>query len=337
MIARLPVRRVGSLGSPPSGSARGSATKTPARRSAPNAAQTPARRFAPNAAQTSARIALLGAAVAVGLGLAGCGNGGAPAPVTSTAVDLVTRTGGFPAGQRTITAAEDRLVARCMAASGRTYIVSKPTSADAPAATDYGLYSAQHVDPSADRTTNDYYLAHLPEAERTTYLKALRGTAQAAVTLSDGREIAYPTTGCEPAARTMLYGSLENQVKVFYVPQIVGNAVREQVQQKPEYVSAQKAWQRCMASGHEPYSSSAEARKQIAALYAKTGPTPATHQREITVATLDRRCTTNSRLDTTESTLTREVLAALPEPDRQELDKLAATWRKTLEAARATP
>jgi len=262
-----------------------------------------------------------------------------PAPViTAAVVDLVTQTGGFTAGQKAISTAEDRLVARCMTAAGLRYVVNDQTSADT--ATDYGLYAqyaGKQADPSSNKATNDYYLARLPDAERAAYLTVLRSSDQAAMRLSDGRQITYSTKGCESAARVNLYGDLETQVRVYYVPQIVKKAIEKQVQQSPRYLAVMATWRGCMASGGAPYASSADARQQLDALYEKTGPTAKSHRRELAVATLDHSCATKAQLAETKATLAQTALTALPAPDQQELNKLAALWQKTVGAARSTP
>jgi hypothetical protein len=285
---------------------------------------------------------LLAATLTVAVATAGCGSPKAatsPAPVTSTAtVDLLTQTGAYTAGQKAITDAEGRLVARCMTAAGLRYVQSDEPSGDA--VTGYGLYAihaGKQADPRANTASNDYYLARLSDTERSAYLKVLRSPEQAALRLSDGREITYSTKGCESAARAELYGDLETQVKVFYVPQIVNTAIEKRIKQDPRYVAALATWRSCMASESAPYASTADARQQVNALYEKTGPTATTHRREIAVATLDRSCATKTQLAALEVSLVRAALAALPEPDRQELNKLAASWQKTVEAARSTP
>jgi len=285
---------------------------------------------------------VLAAALALTAGTAGCGSSRAtvaPVPVSAVAVDLVTQDGGYAAGQKAITDAEDRLVARCMTAAGLRYVVGKRTPAVPETATDYGLYAKyakKAADPVSNKATNDYYLAHRPASERAAYLEVLRSPEQAAVRLADGREITYSTRGCEPAARAALYGDLVTQVKVFYVPQIVNSAVEKEVRQDSRYLAARAAWRECMAAGGAPYSSDGDARRQMNAMYEKTGPTAGTHRREIAVATLDHSCATKARLTETEGTLVRAALAALPEPDRRELDQLAASWQRTVAAARST-
>ncbi|MFC7534737.1 hypothetical protein [Actinoplanes sp. GCM10030250] len=290
------------------------------------------------------RPILVVAALLVAAATAGCGSASTatpPAPVISTeALDLVRQAGGYAAGQDAITRAEGRLVARCMTAAGLRYVVDDKPSPATATATDYGLY-ATHVgkqaDPSANRATNDYYLARLPDAERAAYLEVLRSADQAAVQLSDGRQITYSTRGCESAARVSLFGDLETQVKVYYVPQIVNKPVQKQVQQDPRYLAATAVWSSCMASGGAPYPSPADARKHIGELYEKTGPTAETHRREIAVATLDRSCATKAQLPAIEATIARSVLTALPEPDQRELNRLADVWRKSVDIARSTP
>ena len=300
---------------------------------------------------------ILGLAVLVGSVLGACGSAPAPRstaePDRAAAVfDLVTRSGGtYLADQYVLSGAEDALVATCMKAKGQRYVVptSRPPDRTAARASlvvlradrGYGLYEQYSTARDADTPvsvagSNDRYVADLSGPRRARYLKALRGDPQqvGGLKLGDGREVTYPTQGCEAEARAQIYSDPTTAMQISYVPQIVDRALLESFSKNRRYTEALAQWRTCMAAAGEKYESPVAARAELERAYRTKGATAARQRQEVEVATEDRRCDDQAELSPAAVAAGQSYLQSLPAPDRTELQRLATARLAAVETAR---
>jgi hypothetical protein len=125
----------------------------------------------------------------------------------------------------------------------------------------YGLHISSSPDPQAldpDAATAQY-LATLTPAEQQRYHTVLDpGRAQAEVELSGGVRASASIEGCVAEGRAHVYGSVENFLKLFYLPQGI-RQFSEQALRAPAVTEARRAYARCMRSAGYRVESPADA------------------------------------------------------------------------------
>lgn len=284
-----------------------------------------------------------------GLLLTGCGadRSGADrldSALDQTALDLLTRAGGYSYAQYVLSVAEQQLIKACMAESGYPYLVDPPTE---PIGTDedralqlaerrrtgYGLYAKYFTtrESSQEQTNlpaNDQYVRQLSEPEQTRYMSSLEGSTQdqRAIRLTNGSTVTFAAGGCQGKSYQILYGDAVTWAKVTYVPQALNVVLTHLLVKDPRYESTIQQWASCMSQRGHQASSPDDAQTQLKDAYQREGPYPQLHQHEIDVAVADAECAATVHLPSLILSLKRELAQALPAGDRQDLVSVAKAW-----------
>ncbi|MBW4722163.1 hypothetical protein [Saccharothrix obliqua] len=284
---------------------------------------------------------------------AGCGSprpADQPPPFTGTlgptALDLVTRSGTWPATQRLLDRAVNRLNQMCLARQGFSYpdldVPAPVDPADDVAVVDlpgratrgYGITDAGPDVTPPSRSAADVFYDGLPPAERHRFDLALFGSphTRREVDTAGGR-YSVQDTGCEADSRRRLAGDVALWARITYTPEAIGNRLAVEVEQAPAYRDALTAWRSCMRDQGHPYPTPEQAQQD---LRADTG-TPADRRRsvEIAVASADGNCAIRTRLPSTALNARRELAAHLPHADRATVAELAFHRDAAVERARA--
>ncbi|WP_331768002.1 hypothetical protein [Embleya sp. NBC_00896] len=273
------------------------------------------------------RFTLVGTALSLvlAIGSSACGRHSETAVVADHLRQLVDR----PA---VLDEAENRLTARCMNQAGMTYPQVPAPHDDRPMV---GLLRAaaplraetvrEHGYPDRWMTRDripekgpvETHADSLPPdvRERFHHLLGGEGGNDVRVALPGNFEVAASSSGCVGGARRQLYGSVENYLTVYYLPELVQRRASA-ADEDPDVRLAYAAFARCMAG--EGYRTATPA----AAVALATTYYPGGRQRagadEKKLALADAGCQTEARL--------RERLAAA-------VDRLARRWLADNEAA----
>ncbi|MGC5330399.1 hypothetical protein [Micromonospora sp. DT62] len=272
--------------------------------------------------------------VAVGLLVLVCGSACTPQAGTTgrqesalgvDALDLLTGSGGHPARRRVLELAEEKLVERCMAARGQVYWPVTPPPVD-------GSDEERAVDLPR-RRAKGFGLAEAsrppragPNDRQPAFQFALFGDTRRyeKLELPNGSVLSYPTVGCVAESRAALYGDARRWARVDGVPQVLDNALREQVGKAPELARARARWLSCMAGAGYPYPDPEGAAEDLSRAYRQDGDSASLRRREIAVATADGECALRAHVPATELALRRDGARSLPAARRRELNDLGA-------------
>jgi hypothetical protein len=288
---------------------------------------------------------------AVVVGLSGCSlHPGGPtttsgAPVLTTSdVDLVTRSGGWAAAESLLTAADDALTRSCMERHGFAYPVAGPPASgddDESAVIDLAerRVSGYGLTRSNDRAPDpvDTYVDSLAPAEQTRFQQALFGPADevADLEIMGGGRITAPLRGCVADARHALYGDDETWSRVTYLPMQINNQLAESVRTTPEYGAALDAWRRCMAVPGPAYPDPAAARLDLQKRLASEGATPELRRIEIATATRDGECAATTHLPLASLQARRRLALGLPDEQRTALHEAGSLRDQAVTRGRA--
>jgi len=240
---------------------------------------------------------------------------------------------------------QQRLVAGCIKDLGLRYITASagpepPAQATTavvagssrPATYGVSLAGAQRDgEPAEDR-----YVAGLPPARRTSYTEALSGSPRAVGTLTlPGRLIAgYETGGCVGAARRAVFGTVRMQALDALFPQAVNRCFVAFLASSQAYLSALRAWQRCMAAAGWHLASPQAAIQGIEALAAKTGTSPTElSTRQARAAGADAVCDARSGLRMRLAGALAEFVRTLPRPELLQLQRIYVSHQKAVRIA----
>jgi len=185
-----------------------------------------------------------------------------------------------------------------------------PVFLDEPAAGREGYGAAMAEARQLGRDDLGRYAERLPPARRAAFDATLDDDSgpKAELTTPNGWVVRAGTTGCMATARSAVYGSVENWLLAYALPQDL-NTTAADVYLEPPVASALQSYQGCMSEQGQPAAFPQEA---FAAARAAAGRSAqAVRSAEVRIATADARCQTRSDLE-------RVVRAAF--------DRLAAPW-----------
>jgi hypothetical protein len=285
----------------------------------------------------------LGATFGLVLTLAGCAAEQPPSGPTSTvdsvlsstATDLIARTGDYYTQEQTLIAAENTMTNACLALAGFALPPTPATStsrdeewrpdAAQRSRTGYGLLETFQQQGNAASSAVDQYVRSLPVDRQRQYESAMFGPANKNAALElGGKRITYPTQGCLAEARTRIYGDDTLAARVFYLPQMYYIDLLNKAHGQPKYTGVIADWSACMRQAGHPYTDQQDAKTQLLARYRSDPDTTATRHLEIAVAVADAECATRSGLGATTEALLREGATKLPSADRLALNDIAA-------------
>lgn len=306
------------------------------------------------------KILAVSAFLAVLAGLAGCsagqpvgtGHGVAlhPAPavgsavLTRSALDLLTKSGGWGSGQRALDRADDELTRSCLRKAGFDYplgpVTTPRTSDDEVAVVDlatrrrYGYQVTQHA-PVPTPAPADRYVAGLSASDQALFRRALFGPdgAIGVVELPGGQGIQVHTQGCEARSRARLAGDLAEWELVQHLPEQLNDQLTTRVLKSREYLATLARWRTCMAGSGYPYPSPEAAHQDIVDRYARSTVVPGLAARERAVATADGECALRLHLIASAVTDRRALASGLPAADRRGLVDAATRWTSAVQKA----
>lgn len=211
--------------------------------------------------------------------------------------------------------AEEKLVARCMAARGQVYwpITSPPiTMPDEERAVDlprrraegFGLTGGAGPPKAGPNDTQPGFQTALFGDMR--HYQDLK--------LPNGNVLSYPASGCVAESRATLYTDVRRWARVDAIPQVVGNKLRAQTTDAPELTEARSRWVSCMAAVGYPYPDPEAAVADLSNAYQQHGDSAALRRWEVAVATADGECALRAHVPSAELALRRARAYALARP-----------------------
>jgi hypothetical protein len=232
---------------------------------------------------------------------------------------------------RTLFAARERLVRRCMIARGLSYPSAAPAPptipiADAPPSADgYGL-SAQFAQAPSRRAA----------PSGAAYRRALLGSPRQTGTLHlpDGLVVRYRASGCYADAMATLYGSVRRYQLLVAQRNDVRNAAAEVLTSDPELARALAGWTRCMAVRGFRYPSPDAARENLYDAYLKGSDRARVRHRELATSAADRDCGQRTALYRTLARVQHDALRAMPSAERAVATSIARSRAAAVERAR---
>ncbi|MFK8906834.1 hypothetical protein [Streptomyces sp. YS-3] len=268
-------------------------------------------------------------------------------PLSSMAIDLATHSGTWPATERTLMAAEIRLIRACMQEKGFRYPAPDPPARAAPederaaveladrSRTGYGISRPPSQTPGPGSASVDRYYRTLPAARQRAFDQALNGPPDKKVTVkeTDWGEVRVATQGCDAESRSRLAGSPAAWARITYIPEKYDNELGQRVTSAPAYLRAMDEWRSCMAGRGLPYRSPEQAQGALRKESEATGSTDAFRRREIAVAVGDGECALRAHLPGVSLRVQRELVATLSRGEQQTLAELAALREGALRRA----
>jgi hypothetical protein len=231
---------------------------------------------------------------------------------------------------RTLAAAREQLVRRCMAARGFTYppaalAPSIPAADAAPSGAGYGLF-AQFAKATPQRAT----------PRGAAYRRALMGSRRQTGTLRlpDGVTVTYRSHGCYARAMGTLYGSARRYQWLVGRRNAVRSAAGERVARDPRLAGALTGWRRCMAARGLRYPSPDAARQGVYEAYLKAANRARVRRRELTTATADRECAERTAVYSELARAQHDALRRMSTAERTEAAAIARSRAAALEQAR---
>jgi hypothetical protein len=281
------------------------------------------------------RASVVGSVIALAAIVVGCGSSRpttAPRAVTDDIASVVFSSPQEDRQARTLAAAREHLVARCMAARGFTYrftalAPSIPVADAPPSGTGYGLF-AQFAKAAA---------ASPRAAPRgSAYRRALVGSPRDVGTLllPGGVTVRYRAGGCYAHALGALYGSARRHQWLVARRNAVRNAAGERVASDPRLAGALAGWRRCMAARRFPYPSPDAARQDVYEAYQKASDPTRVGRRELATAAADRDCAQRSALYPALARARHDALRTMSSAERAAAATLARSRATALERAR---
>jgi len=304
------------------------------------------------------RIARIAVACGLALVVGGCGSSQPPTAgrsnglptaassvLTSDALDLVTRSGRWPATETTLDGAIDKLVTRCMQAKGLKYL-AVPTSVenndDEAQIVDLAKrrqqgYGLEQTESSLADRPEDAYVATLSSEEQQHYLQALYGADSDRITVNlfDSGQVTVTDRGCQADAIRGLADDVSRWALVTNGPQQLGNRLASELSSDAGYQAAMGRWRQCMATKGMPYLDPDHAVQALRNSYQAHGVTPQSRGQEISTAVADGECALAVHLPLTATASRRALAGRLPEQDRRTLNALAGERDQAIARASA--
>ncbi|NEY32117.1 hypothetical protein GTU99_07905 [Streptomyces sp. PRKS01-65] len=252
-------------------------------------------------------------------------------------MDLATRSGSWPATERTIQSALNRLTRRCMEERGFSYPAGSahrlPDPGDdaavvnLPGRRESGYSLAAEPDAAArDTAAVDRYYATLSTSDQRRFDLALFGPddRKATVEIPGRGRFRVPRQGCEADSRRRLAGDVTVWARIAYTPEAVDIGLSDRSRTAPPYHAALLQWRRCMAASGHSYADPEAAYRSLQEELRRTGATSAFRKRETAVAVADGACALRVGLPSAGLEARRELAASLDEDVRRSLNELAA-------------
>ncbi|MGW2226095.1 hypothetical protein [Streptomyces formicae] len=201
--------------------------------------------------------------------------------------------------------AEEELIRRCMAERGFRYIKApddtEPVkmSADYAISPDeaeergYGLRAQLASAANAPRDANNDALRALPKTQREKWQNAFSGGRKAPMLKVSVPEVGQMQTrdgGCVAKARTQLYGSLDQFLKLVTFQGNFAGQMQQRAARDPRVTGLDKRWSTCMKNhGHAGLAAPSKAAVRAGDAYKKRGP-EAAFRFETAIARADAAC-----------------------------------------------
>ena len=280
------------------------------------------------------RARVAGSMIGLAAMVVGCGTSQPATAPPSTSGDVASVV--FSSAQeerqaRTLAAARERLVRRCMAARGFTVPPTAPAPsipiADAPpSGAGYGLF-ARFERPVPRRRTGPV---------RAGYRRALMGSPRQTGTLRlpGGATVTYRSSGCHAQALGTLYGSVRRYQVFVWKRNAVRSAAGQRLMRDQRLTTALTGWMRCMRIRGFSYPSPDAARLAVYDAYAKASDRARVRQRELATAAADRYCDERTYVYAEFARAQRDAVRAMSRAERATAADLARTRAGALERAR---
>jgi hypothetical protein len=231
---------------------------------------------------------------------------------------------------RTLAAAREQLIRRCMAGRGFAYRPAAPPPvlpvADAPpSGAGYGLH-AQFANPAPRRAA-----PRGPSVRR-----ALMGSPHQTGTLRlpGGALVTYRSGGCYAHAIGTLYGSVRRYQQLVWRRNAVSGAAGERLARDPRLAGALTGWTRCMKFRGFRYRSPDAARQGVYDAYLKTSDPARVRQRELATAAADRYCAERTAFYSELARAQRDAIHEMSAAERSAAAAIARGRAAALERAR---
>ncbi|MGP3983086.1 hypothetical protein ACTWQI_18990 [Streptomyces sp. KR80] len=270
--------------------------------------------------------------------------------LSTSAVDLATHSGTWPATQRTLQSALDELVRACLKKKGFGFpaddVEALTPPEDEAAAIDlagrrktgYGISvnSTESTENSAELPPVDRYYATLSKPEQRRFDEALAGPPdrRRKVSGTGWGDVLVPEEGCEAEGRRQLAGDGVLWARITYVPEKFGNQLADRVAKEPEYTRVVTTWRSCMKARGHPYEDPDGIRPRLEKEFRTTGPTEAFRKREIAVAVADGECALRAHIPSVSLEVQRGLVTTLTHREQRTLAELAAYRDAAVERAR---
>jgi hypothetical protein len=279
------------------------------------------------------RAGVVGSVIGLAAMVVGCGSSRpttAPPAVAGDVASVAFSSAQEERQARSLAAAREQLVRRCMAARGIAYpptalAPSIPTADAPPSGAGYGLF-AQFAKP-----------APLRAAPRgAAYRRALMGSPRQIATLhlAGGVTVRYRSGGCYAHAMGALYGSARRYQLLVARRNAVRSAAGERVASDRRLADALAGWTRCMAALGFPYPSPDAARQGVYDAYLKASDRARVRRRELATAAADRDCAQRTDLYPALARARHDALREMPSAERAAAVALARSRATALERAR---
>ncbi|WP_069885619.1 hypothetical protein [Streptomyces luteocolor] len=255
----------------------------------------------------------------------------------SSAVDLATHSGSWPATEKLLREASEKLVRDCMRNTGFAYpAVAAPAPRapeDEPAAVElpdrrrsgYGIASTEQGGLARSNAPIDRYYETLPQKERKRFDRALFGPPEKRerVTDTDWGEVSVPRQGCRADSEKRLAGDVRLWARITYVPEKIDNQLGQRVPRTPAYRAALSDWRSCMRARGHAYATPESIQPRLKKEYQKSGATEKFRQHEKDVAVADGECALKAHIPAVSLRVQRHLVATLPARDKATLASLA--------------
>ncbi|GAB3441923.1 hypothetical protein [Actinophytocola sediminis] len=254
-------------------------------------------------------------------------------PEHGAALDLLTRSGSYPARQHSLERAEELLVDRCMDAKGWAYPAQPPPMPQTyeerllgladRRRVGYGLAETEKPAPPADR-----YLRQLTPTDQADFNRALLGDARErkAIALPEVGEVSFPGDGCVFEGRTRLFPGILTWARVAHLPEALHNRLVDEVGTTPAYADAMREWRGCMVRRGHHYQLPEDAKDAVSARYQAEGPSDRLREHEIAVAVADAECADQVRLPQIMLDTTKDRVGDLSADEQQALLEVTDAW-----------
>ncbi|MFE4627451.1 hypothetical protein [Streptomyces mirabilis] len=285
-------------------------------------------------------------------GLVGCTSAqsadpGWTSPATSEAVDLATRSGGWPKTEEELQNAANRLDERCLREAG--FAVPTAPAVRLPAPEDekaaialgqrsnlgYGIATPAHESTASAVETYVQTLSH-PEQIRYRAAQFGSGAPRTTIVLIPPAKVQVADGGCVATGRRSLAGDLRTWARLDYIPDQLDSQLSAQAMKVPRYKAALASWRACLKARSFDFPSPEAAQTALRKEYARIGPSRRFKRREIAVAVADGECAQKAHLPTVLLAARRSLVEHLPSSELSSLRSLCTKRHTALARARKT-